>query len=93
MEHAAYLSKTEYKKEQKNLPVSTAPRHNDPLTRYQLSHLNGGGGSSKTTRAIELFQQRDPLVFTPTHRLAKEMRARGLKASSSSQLLPLKRSD
>ncbi|MCU7879580.1 MAG: AAA family ATPase, partial [Candidatus Thiodiazotropha sp. (ex Lucinoma aequizonata)] len=59
-----------------------APRHDDPLTRHQLSYLNGGGGSGKTTRAIELFRPRDPLVFTPTHRLAKEMRARGVKAQT-----------
>ena len=40
------------------------------------------GGSGKTTRAIELFRQRDSLVFTPTHRLAKEMLARGVQAQT-----------
>ena len=59
-----------------------APRRADPLTRHQLSYLNDGGGSGKTTRAIELFRTRSPLVFTPTHRLAKEMRARGVQAQT-----------
>ncbi len=81
-EHAHYFSLPEYKKQKKNFPISTAPRHDDPLSRHQLSYLNGGGGSGKTTRAIELFRIRDPLVFTPTHRLAKEMRARGVKAQT-----------
>ena len=82
MEHAAYLAKPEHKKQQKDLPRSTAPRHDDQLTHHQFSYLNGGGGSGKTTRAIELFRVRDPLVLTPTHRLAKEMRARGVKAQT-----------
>ena len=75
-------SKPEYTRQQKDMPDSTAPRFDDPLTRYQLSYLNGGGGSGKTTRAVELFRQRDTLVFTPTHRLAKEMRTRGVKAQT-----------
>jgi len=66
MEHAAYLSKPEHKRQQKNLTRSTAPRHDDPLTRHQLSYLNGSGGSGKTTRVIELFQQRD---HSSSHRL------------------------
>ena len=82
MEHAAYLPKPEHRKQQKDMPESTAPCYNDPLTRHQMSYLNGGGGSGKTTRAIELFCTRDPLVFTPTHRLAKEMRVRGVKAQT-----------
>ena len=82
MEHAAYVSKPEYKRQQKDMPDSAAPRFDDPLTRYQLSYLNGGGGSGKTTRSIELFRQRDPFVFTPTHRLAKEMRTRAGKAQT-----------
>jgi len=81
-EHAAYVPLPEYKKQQKDLPHSTAPHHGDPLSRYKLSYLNGGGGSGKTTRAIDLFRVRDPLVFTPTHRLAKEMRTRGVKAQT-----------
>ena len=36
--------------------------------------MNGGGGSGKTTRAINTLRSKNPLVFTPTHRLAKEMR-------------------
>ena len=76
VEHAAYLAKPDYiANTEKDLSPSTAPRHDDPLSRHRLSYLSGGGGSGKTTRAIELFRQRDPLVFTPSHRLAKEMRA------------------
>ena len=82
MEHAAYLAKPDYKATKKDLTPSTALRHDDPLTRYQLSHLNGGGGSGKTTRAIELFGTRNPLVFSPTHHLSKEMRARGVKSQT-----------
>ena len=73
VEHAAYLAKPNYiVNTKKDLSPSTAPRHDDPLSRHRLSYLSSG----KTTRAIELFLQRNPLVFTPTHRLAKEMRAR-----------------
>ncbi|MEW8689050.1 MAG: AAA family ATPase [Candidatus Thiodiazotropha sp.] len=81
MEHAAY-AKPDYRTTKKNLTPSTARRHEDPLSRHRLSYLNGGGGSGKTTRAIEFFRQKAPLVFTPTHRLAKEMRARGSKAQT-----------
>ena len=84
VEHAAYLAKPDYivckaNTKRTSLP---APRHVDPLSRHHLSYLSGGGGSGKTTRAIELFRQRDPFVFTPTHRLAKEMRARGVQAQT-----------
>ena len=82
VEHAAYLAKPDYKAAKKDLTPSTAPGHDDPLSRHRLSYLSGGGGSGKTTRAIELFRQRDPLDFTPTHRLAKEMRARGVQAQT-----------
>ncbi|MEW8689292.1 MAG: hypothetical protein AB2556_26010, partial [Candidatus Thiodiazotropha sp.] len=75
-DHAAYLAEPTYMATKRDLPPSTAPRHNDPLSRHALSYLNGGGGSGKTTRAIELFRQKITLVFTTTHRLAKEMRAR-----------------
>ena len=81
-EHAAYAPLPEYWAQQKETEPSTAPRHGDPLSRHRLSYLNGGGGSGKTTRAIELFRNRDPLVFTPTHRLAKEMRARGVASQT-----------
>ncbi|MEW8689336.1 MAG: hypothetical protein AB2556_26230 [Candidatus Thiodiazotropha sp.] len=81
--HAVYLPNPEYVSQVKDVPDSTAPRYDDPLTRHQLSYLNGGGDSGKTTRAIELFRQKKKtLVFTPTHRLAKEMRARGAKAQT-----------
>jgi len=82
MEHAAYLAKPEYMSQVKDIPQSTAPRYDDPLTRFQLSYLNSEGGSGKTTRAIELFCQRDPIVFTPTHRLAKEIRTRDVQAQT-----------
>ncbi|MEW8689172.1 MAG: AAA family ATPase [Candidatus Thiodiazotropha sp.] len=65
-----------------NLTPSITPHHEDPLSRHGLSYLNGGGGRGKTMRAIELFRQKEPLVLTPTHRLAKEMRARGAKAQT-----------
>ena len=92
MEHGAYLAKPDYKAtKKKDLTPSNAPRHDDPLTRHQLSYLNGGGGSGKTMRAIELFRTRNPIVFTSTHRLAKEMRARGRPGPDLSQLLPLER--
>ncbi|MEW8689376.1 MAG: AAA family ATPase, partial [Candidatus Thiodiazotropha sp.] len=81
-EHAAYLAEPAFMATKRDLPPSTAPRHNDPLLRHALSYLNGGGGSGKTTRAIELFRQKEHLVFTPTHRLVKEMRARGAKAQT-----------
>ena len=85
-EHAAYLAKPDYivctANTKKDYSPSTAPRHDDPLSRHRLSYLSGVGGSGKTTRAIELFRQRDPLVFTPTHRLSKEMRARGVQAQT-----------
>ena len=82
-EHAAYAPLPEHwaGRHEAQGP-SAAPRHDDPLSRHRLSYLNGGGGSGKTTRAIELFRSRDPLVFTPTHRLAKEMRSRGAKAQT-----------
>ncbi|MEW8689369.1 MAG: hypothetical protein AB2556_26395, partial [Candidatus Thiodiazotropha sp.] len=85
-EHAGYLDEPAFMRckatAKRDLPPSTAPRHDDPLSRHALSYLNGGGGSSKTMRAIELFRQKKTLVFTPTHRLAKGMRARGAKAQT-----------
>ena len=81
-EHAAYQPKPEHWGNSNDVPDSTASSHADPLTRHALSYLNGGGGSGKTTRAIELFRARKPLVFTPTHRLAKEMRRRGVEAQT-----------
>ena len=81
-DHAAYEPKPEHWGASNDVADSTAPSHADPLTRHALSYLNGGGGSGKTTRANELFRGRKPLVFTPTHRLAKEMRSRGVDAQT-----------
>ena len=81
-EHAAYEPKPEHWGASNDVADSAAPPYADPLTRHALSYLNGGGGSGKTTRAIELFRGRKPLVFTPTHRLAKEMRSRGVDAQT-----------
>ena len=81
-DHAAYEPKSEHWGASNDVADSTAPSHADPLTRHALSYLNGGGGSGKTTRANELFRGRKPLVFAPTHRLAKEMRPRGVDAQT-----------
>ena len=83
VEHVTYLAKPDYIANTKiDLSLSTAPRHDDPLSRHRLKYLSGGGDSGKTTRAIELFLKGNPLVFTSTHRLAKEMRARGVQAQT-----------
>ena len=83
VEHAAYLAKPDYiANTKKDLSPITAPRHDDPLSWHRLSYLSGDGGSGKTRRAIKLFLQRNPVVFTPTHRLAKEMQARGVQAQT-----------
>ena len=50
MEHAAYLSKPDYKATKRDLTPSTAPRHDDPLTRHQLSYLNGRRGAAAKPR-------------------------------------------
>ena len=81
-DHAAYEPEPEHWGASSDIPESTASSHADPLTRHVLSYLNGGGGSNKTTRTIDLFRAGNPLVFTSTHRLAKEMRTRGLKAQT-----------
>jgi len=81
-EHAAYMPKPEHYKTEKMLESSTASRYDDPFTRHQLSYLNGKGESGKTTGAIELIRQKVPLEFTLTHRLAKEMRTRSVKAQT-----------
>jgi len=57
------------------------PLVDDPFSCYQLSYFNGGGGSDKT-RAIDVFRGKEPLFLTPTHSLAKEMRARGVKVQT-----------
>ena len=81
-DHASYQPKPEYWENTKDIPDSQAPPMNDPLALNRLSYLNGGGGSGKTTRAINVFRNRNPLVLTPTHRLAKEMRNRDVKAQT-----------
>ena len=89
VEHAAYLAKPDYiANTKKYLSPSTATRHDDPLSRHRLGYLIGDGGSGKTTRAVELFRQRNPLVFTPTHRLSKEMRVRGVQAQTYHRFFP-----
>ena len=57
-EHAAYLPQSEHWAATNDSPDSTVPSHVDPLARHALSYLNGGGGSGKTTRAINLFRNR-----------------------------------
>ena len=81
-DQAAYKPEPEHWGASNDVPESTAPSHADPLTRHVLGYLNGGGDSNKTTRTIDLFRARNPLVLTPTHRLAKEMRTRGVKAQT-----------
>ena len=40
VEHAAYLAKPDYKVAKKDLTPSTAPGHDDPLSRHRLSYLS-----------------------------------------------------
>ena len=68
MEHAAYLAKPDYicsEATKEDLNLSTAPRHDDPLSRHRLSYLNGGVGSGKATRAIELFRTKKKPSSSP----------------------------
>ena len=82
-EQAANLLDLEYQEQEKNLPSGTVPRFDDPLTRQQLRYLNGSSGSVKTTRVIDhISKKTNPLLFTHTHRLAKEMRATVAKAQT-----------
>ena len=74
---AVYFPKPEHIRQAKQTAESTIPSYHDPLSRHMLSYLSGGGGSGKTTRAINLFKDKNPLVITPTHRLAKDMQGRG----------------
>ncbi|MEW8689192.1 MAG: hypothetical protein AB2556_25500, partial [Candidatus Thiodiazotropha sp.] len=68
-EHAAYLAEPAFMcckaTAKRDLPPITAPRYDDPLIGHQLSYLNGGGGSGKTTRAIELFHQKKTACLHP----------------------------
>ena len=56
----------------KNISDSNAPSIHDPITRFQVSYLNGGGDSGKTTRAIRIFKDINIVVFTHTNALAKD---------------------
>ncbi|MEW8688986.1 MAG: hypothetical protein AB2556_24470, partial [Candidatus Thiodiazotropha sp.] len=47
--HADYLPDPEYMSQIKDVPDSTTPSYDDPLTRHQLSYLNGCRASGKTT--------------------------------------------
>ncbi|MEW8688329.1 MAG: hypothetical protein AB2556_21160, partial [Candidatus Thiodiazotropha sp.] len=58
-EYADYRAEPAWVATKKNLTPSTAPRHDDPLSRNAMSYLKGGWGSVKTSRAIELFRQKD----------------------------------
>ena len=88
IDHAAYLAKPDYVSSTKGLPLRSAPRHDDPLSRHSLSYLNAGGGSSKTTRANELFARGILLSLLQPTVWRKKC---GLRASRPrlSQLLPL----
>ncbi|CAG8838251.1 22586_t:CDS:2, partial [Gigaspora margarita] len=55
----------------KNITESTAPSIHNPITRSQVSYLNGGGGSGKTTHAIRIFKDINMVVFTHMNALAK----------------------
>ena len=92
-DNAAYQPKPEHWCGTKDVSGREAPRYDDPLTRHRLSYLSGSGGSGKTTRAIELFRVRDPLVFTPTHRLAIRDAGQRGQCPDVPQLLPLERAD
>lgn len=79
---AKYTSSPEFWNQKKHLTKSTEPSIEDSLSTKQLCYLNGGGGCGKTTRAIELFRKKQPIVLTPTHRLAKEMKDRGVRSQT-----------
>ncbi|PKB96352.1 hypothetical protein RhiirA5_434978 [Rhizophagus irregularis] len=67
-----YWPKNRYWKSIKNITKSIAPSIHDPITRSRVSYLNGGGGSEKTTRAIQIFKDINMVVFTHTNALAKD---------------------
>ena len=87
-EHAVYFARPNSLRSNRTLSPSTAPRHDDPLSRHRLSYLNGGGGSGKTTRAIELFRTRNPLVH-PDPSSGERDAGQGRPGPDLSQLLPL----
>ena len=49
MEHATYIAKPNYIAHTYFTP-STAPRHDDPLSRHRLSYLNGAGAAVRPRR-------------------------------------------
>ncbi|CAG8727517.1 35660_t:CDS:2, partial [Racocetra persica] len=67
-----YWPKNRHWESIKNISESTAPSIYDPITRYQKSYLNGGGGLEKTTCAIRIFKNINMVVFTHTNALAKD---------------------
>ncbi|CAG8844516.1 28600_t:CDS:2, partial [Racocetra persica] len=56
----------------KDITKSTTPSIYDPITRFQVSYLNRGGGSGKTMHAIRIFKDINMVVFTLTNVLAKD---------------------
>ncbi|MEW8689029.1 MAG: hypothetical protein AB2556_24685, partial [Candidatus Thiodiazotropha sp.] len=78
-EHAAYLAEPAFMATERDLPPSTAPRHDDPLSRYALPKRRQG---RRQDHASDRALPPEKKPFTPTHRLAKEMRARGAKAQT-----------
>lgn len=92
-EHVAYLPSPRYISQYETfvlsvMPNSMAPWYDDPLSRHQFCYLNGGGGSGKTTRAIELLRLRPPHVHahpSPGQRDADP----GCQSTDLPQLLPM----
>ncbi|CAG8497112.1 15972_t:CDS:2 [Cetraspora pellucida] len=78
-----YWPKNRHWESIKDIPDSIALTIHDPITRCRNSYLNGGGGSSKTTRAIRIFKNISMIVFTHTNALAKDFREkRNVKAQT-----------
>ncbi|MEW8689103.1 MAG: hypothetical protein AB2556_25055, partial [Candidatus Thiodiazotropha sp.] len=75
--HAVYLPNPEYVSQVKDVPDSTVPRYDNPLTRHQLSYLNGGGGSGKTMRASSSARKK-PLSSPQPIAYPKRCRPEGL---------------
>ncbi|CAG8726886.1 45369_t:CDS:2, partial [Gigaspora margarita] len=67
-----YWPKNRHWKSIKDITESTAPSIHDPITRSQVSYLNGGGGSGKTIHAIRIFKNINIIVFTYMNALAKD---------------------
>ncbi|CAG8788924.1 10653_t:CDS:2, partial [Racocetra persica] len=69
--NVVYWPKNRHWKLIKDITESTVPSIHDPITRSQVSYLNGDGGSGKTTRAIRIFKDINMVVFTHTNVLLK----------------------